>query len=196
MNKLRLYSLFLLQYLDITFAAPASTPNALGLVLSPPPANSASNSSPTSNLALPNPPPFSESIVYPIVDSTVSLLIHPRRHQPIPPDDLGTCLLSTSTRALDDIRRHGDGPLEPSDNPYMSDPLPDVNCKVSLTSWHVMSPQGSKVTLMTYGVVQTALRGLLEYMLFPDPHYYSLSFTVRDAQRGPVGAGSVSTLHG
>lgn len=57
-----------------------------------------------------------------------------------------------------------------------------------------MTPQG-RVAYMTYGIVYTVLRGLLEYMLFPDPHYYSISFTVRDAERGTMGAGSVGTAH-
>ena len=54
----------------------------------------------------------------------------------------------------------------------------DTNCKFAVRSWHVMTPQG-RVTNLTYGVVYTALRGLAEYMLFPEPHCLFISFTVR-----------------
>ena len=58
-----------------------------------------------------------------------------------------------------------------------------------------MTPQG-RVTYLTYGIVYMVLRGLAEYMLFPEPHCWFLSFTVRDEVRGiTVGAGSVGTAH-
>lgn len=192
MNKLRLCYLFLLQHFDTTSAAPAS--DALGLTLFPSPANPSSNSSHTTHLALPNSPPFTNTVIYPIGDSTITLLLNPREDRPIPPDDLGTCLLSTVTHVLGHLRQHGDGPLAGDDNPFKSDPLPNVNCTFAVRSWHGMTPQG-RTTYLTYGMVYTVLRGLLDYMLFPDPHYYFISFTVRDDQMGPVGAGSIGTVH-
>ena len=46
-----------------------------------------------------------------------------------------------------------------------------------------MRPQG-RVTYLTYGIVYRVLRGLAEYMLFPEPHCWFISFTVRDEGRG------------
>ena len=120
--------------------------------------------------------------------------MNPRPDNPIPPDDLRTCLHATSIRVLDHIHQHGNGLLAKFDDPFKSDPFPDANCKFAIRSWQVTIPQG-RVTYLTYGMVYTVLRGLLEYMLFPDPHYYFISFTARDAERGTVGAGSVSTAH-
>lgn len=190
MKNLGLYSLFLLQYFGATFAAPTS--DALGPALFPEPAKFASNTSSTTKLALPDSPPFSGTIPYHIPGSTVTLRLNPCPHLPIPPSDLRPCIYDTLTRVLDHIRQDGDGPLADIDNPYRSDPLPDVKCQFSLRSWHSMTPQGTKATLITYGILHTVLSGLLEYMLFPDPHYYSMSFTVRTDERGAVGSGSVT----
>ena len=190
MYKLGLHFLLLLRHLHKTLAAPM--PDALGRTLLLKPTNSASNGSHMINLGLLNLLDLAETIPYPIPDSTIILMMNPRPHKAIPPYDLSICLHSTSTRALDHIRQHGDGPLVDSDDPFASGPFPDANCKFAVRSWRVLTPEG-RVSYLTYGIVHTVLKGLLEYMLFPDPHCYFISFTVKDAQRGTVGAGSVGT---
>lgn len=191
MYNVKLHTLCLLPYLTTTFAAPTTDASALTLIS--PNGNFTNNNFSTPKVLLPN-LPLSETILLPIPDSTITLGLNPRPNQPIPPNDLSTCLYATSTRVLDYLLQHGDGPLARTDDPFKSDPFPDINCKFAVRSWHTRTPQGG-FTYLRYSIVYTVLRGLLEYMLFPDPHYYSISFLVRDDEKGTVGVGSIGTVH-
>ena len=135
---------------------------------------------------------LSDTVRYLIPGSTITLAMNLRPSNPIKPDDLSLCLYSTSTRVLHHLQRYGDGLLDAIDDPLTSDPIPGMNCTFGIRSWRQHTPQ-ARISFLTYSIVHTTLRGLLEYMLFPDAHYYSNSFTVWNGKQ-IVGLGSVNTL--
>jgi len=175
--------LLLFQYLGFISAAPTSN-TAPDLTLFQP-ANAISNNSYTRNITLES---LFTPIIYPIPSSTITLSLNPIPQFPLPPSNLSVCLLATSQRIHAHIRQHGDGPLAAVDDPFTSDPFPDINCRFS-----VWSMRTAGQSFLTYGTLGTVLSGLLEWMLWPDPHYLAVSFLIREEGRGVVGQGHVGS---
>lgn len=49
---------------------------------------------------------------------------------------------------------------------------------------------------MTYGMLYEVLRGLMDFVLFPDPHYEGVVFLVEMRGKGAVGWGVVCLAPG
>lgn len=76
--------------------------------------------------------------------------------------------------------------LEPSDNPYMSDPNL-AGCFFAVTHWPM-----DRQRRLTYGMVSDTLKGVWEF-LYQGGRFVCTEFYVRDDQAGTVGYGMVMT---
>ncbi|MCJ1459173.1 hypothetical protein MMC28_009550 [Mycoblastus sanguinarius] len=162
--------LLLLQYINLTIAAPASSAASLGIFQASAINSNANitvldstdfNSSFFQNFL--NQPTSVDYIRFKVHYTDTTLLLVPQRDTPLDARSISFVLTNTLNIVLDHIRFNGDSTLPAALDPYSSvsvlhTPAFDMNCK-----FEVVSLPDQQCRQMTWGLVRDTLMGLDQY---------------------------------